>query len=84
MKSQHSPKPAGSLSLPQAITLLTGQEMLSSSGEQPSVPQNWKNPPTHKTCKQEGGLEDFSAYKKKPVFSYVGSWKVAIVPLSFL
>lgn len=83
MKSQPSPKPAGSLSLPQAIILLTSQEMLSSSGERPSVPQSWESPPPPiRTARQEGVLDHFRAYKIKLVFAYAGSWKVAVV-LSF-
>lgn len=57
--------------------------MLSSSGEQSNVPQSWKNPPTRKDCRQEGVLDDFRGYKKKPVFAYAGSWKVTVVVLSF-
>lgn len=56
--------------------------MLSSSGEQPSVPQNWKNVSTRKDCWQEGVLDNFMHYKKKPFFAYSGSWKVTDV-LSF-
>lgn len=57
------PQPAGSLSLPEDITLLASQETLSSSGEQPRAPQRWKNPPTLNDCRQEEVLDYFRHYR---------------------
>lgn len=57
MKSQLYP------SLSEAITLLASQETLSSSGEQPRVPQRWKNPPTVNDCRQEEVLDYFRHYR---------------------
>jgi len=70
-------QPAGSLSLPQAKK---GSAVLD---DIPVCHRAGKILQPCKDCRQEAALDDFRGYKKKSAFAYAGSWKVAVVLLSF-